>query len=356
VRVVVHPADQGGCGNYRLIFPAQALANEGEDVCLEFDYKYSAYWQDTAWRQSIIGMAQPVDADVVVLQRPLHRHRYELMRALQADGVAVVVEVDDDFHAVHKANVAWRSTNPLVDPDHNRDWLMRACKEADLVTVSTPALAERYGAHGRVVVLPNYVPARYCDLEPPVRAMGTVVGWTGSVATHPGDLEVTGGAVQRVLDETDARFHVVGTGAGVVQRLGLDEEPSSTGWVPLDTYPVEMAQIDVGIVPLAPHPFNEAKSWLKGLEFAALGVPFVATPTSQYQALHGQYGLGELAATPVEWGLHLRRLLAWPVLRCEEAERGRDMVRANLTVEANAWRWEEAWAQAVENAKVRVPA
>ena len=34
--------------------------------------------------------------------------------------------------------------------------------------------------------------------------------------------------------------------------------------------------ITVGMVPLALTPFNQAKSYIKGLEFAARGVPFVA--------------------------------------------------------------------------------
>src|SRR6185369_9512770 len=40
VRVVVHPADQGGCGWYRLIFPSQTLQAQGHDVVLSFDHVY----------------------------------------------------------------------------------------------------------------------------------------------------------------------------------------------------------------------------------------------------------------------------------------------------------------------------
>jgi hypothetical protein len=41
--------------------------------------------------------------------------------------------------------------------------------------------------------------------------------------------------------------------------------------------------IHVGLVPLTRGPFNEAKSYLKGLEYAAAGIPFIATPTEEYQ-------------------------------------------------------------------------
>ncbi len=74
---------------------------------------------------------------------------------------------------------------------------------ADLVTVTTPALAERYGSHGRVKVLPNLVPASYFDIPTHApRKVSPTVGWTGSVVTHVGDLDVMGGVIPGVLAET----------------------------------------------------------------------------------------------------------------------------------------------------------
>lgn len=410
MKVRVHPADRGGCGQYRLIFVTEALANQGEDVHLEYDATYpvvqiqSAFGADTPigladlttfrrdhqaavaemsrakargldtrahlarWNDHLYelcdrtGPAQLEGADVVVFQRVLSRERYNTMLAVQAAGAAVVVEIDDDFHTVHRRNPAWVASNPLHDPDRNRDWLLKACKAADLVTVTTPALAARYGRHGRVAVLPNYVPEKYLTREPgPYTAenltpvLRTALGWTGSVATHPDDLEATGGVLQGVLDDTGAAFHVVGTGKGVADGLGLSDLPSSTGWLPIEAYPEAIRQIDVGIVPLAAHPFNEAKSWLKGLEFASLGVPFVATPTGPYESLFYDHGLGFLARTPDDWQAMTKRLLTDDTFRAEEAARHREHAAA-LTVERNAWRWTEAWAQALANRKARVAA
>ena len=207
------------------------------------------------------------------------------------------------------------------------------------------------------MVLPNYVPAWYCDLAPdPPQEPGIRVGWTGSLLTHPDDLDATSGAVQPVLDRHLAAnpwFHVVGTGKGVRTALGLTDEPSSTGWLPLEEYPGAMAEIDVGIVPLAGHRFNEAKSWLKGLEFAALGVPFVATPTTEYRELHDTYRLGYLASDRDEWEALLDHLVANPAARMHAGEQGRATVREHLTVEKNAYRWMEAWALALEHSKRR---
>lgn len=350
MRVVVHPADDGGCGRYRLRWPAEALAAQGHDVAVEFEHAYRGVMQPSVFGDRLVALADPVEADVVVLQRPLKRETVELIAALQDQGVAVVVEVDDDFHALHRRNPAWTETHPGRDRDKNRDWLALACQRADLVTVTTPALAERYGHHGRVRVLPNCVPERYLSLLTKPKERLTL-GWSGSVVTHPGDLDQAKGAVQPVLDQHDAAFHVVGTGEGVQRALALRDEPTATGWLPIEDYPSGLADLDVGIVPLRASEFNEAKSWLKGLEMAAVGVPFVATPTSPYRSLVAE-GAGWLAGTAGSWTSMVGALCASTGLRAHMAGKGRE-VAARWTVEGRAWQWMEAWADARDIARSR---
>jgi glycosyltransferase involved in cell wall biosynthesis len=348
LKVHVHPADEGGCGWYRLRWPAAALTAQGHDVTLHDDI-------GTIRHAGLPG--HPIvdvecDADVVVLQRVIQRSTYDLIPLLQRKGVAVVVEVDDDFHAL-PAGHPLRSRGQW-SPARSPRWLMRACEVADLVTVSTAALADRYGAHGRVVVLPNMVPESYLKVSGHAPADRPVVGWTGSLATHVGDLEATGGGVAAALRATGARFHVIGTGNGVKDALGLDEHPSTTaGWVSLTDYPRAYAGLDVAIVPLAANAFNEAKSDLKGLEALALGVPFVASSTGPYRRLAADAGCGFLAECPDQWFGWTRYLVNMQEVREDGAEVGREYVREHRTVEGQAWRWLEAWDHAIKHSLSR---
>lgn len=338
MRVVLHPADENGCGYYRMIAPGHALIEQGYDVTVETDFAYRGVWRSTIRGEVLINLDQQVKADVVVIQRPLHRNRFELIQILQSKGVAVVVEVDDDFHAVHKRNAAWHGTSPLHHPDHHRDWLTRSCEVADLVTVTTPALAKRYGSHGRVAVLPNCVPARYLKIEAD-KGDPVTVGWSGSLDTHPGDLEQTGGAL------ADHRWRIIGTGKGAKKALRLRDHPETTGWLPLVDYPRALATLDVGVVPLAMTPFNEAKSYLKGLELAALGVAFVASPTGPYTELH-HMGAGLLAVSPQGWKDQVGRLARDAGYRAEVAAQGREVAEKS-TIEEHAQRWWQAYQWAV---------
>lgn len=349
MRVAVYPADVGGCGHYRLIWAAEELVHRGHDIDLVMPDEPAERQMQAAWRERIEGGAELADvmvpeADVVVFQRPLRAYMADAIAILQRRGVKVVVEVDDDFTTISRRNVSYDSVDPRKSPARNWAHLARACSTADLVTVSTPRLAKVYGAHGRVRVIPNYVPARYLDAWREDHD-GLFVGWSGSIETHPDDLQVTGGGVARAVDKCGATMAIVGTGKGVKAAMGLNAIPMSCGWRQLDDYPDAIAQFDVGIVPLELSPFNEAKSWLKGLEYAAVGVPFVATPTGPYRAL-AELGCGLLAETPRQWEGIVKRLLRDDDFRLKTAAQGR-AVAARMTIESHAQEWLDAWESVV---------
>lgn len=338
MKALVHPADRGGCGHYRVLWPATALADQGHDVTIGDGHV-------------------PEGTDVVVVQRPLRRtYAEDVIPLLQSRGIAVVVEVDDDFARIDRRNPAWAEADPKRSPDRNWQWLAKACAAADLVTVTTPALADRYGQHGRCVILPNYMPRSYLAV-PPVRDETPVLGWTGSVATHPGDLDAAAPAVRQTLaEEPGWRFRAVG-GQDTLRALGIAREPQheTVPWTTdLSAYIEQYARLDAALVPLAPGAFNEAKSWLKGLEAAAVGVPFIASPTGPYRQLE-QLGAGLLADSGRDWLRQLRRILTDRGLRDHLTAEGR-AAAAKLTVEGNAWRWAEAWQQALINRRGKAAA
>lgn len=373
MKVYVHPGGDDACGFYRMTEPARVLADQGADVSVE---------RELEWRFAIDGDGRPtrlldhIDADVVVIQRPLRRWKADMVRCLQAAGVAVVVEIDDDFGSIHQRNAAWPDAHPqwmredeararglacherlrmndttwwrmAGEASHQSNvWLTRACRHADLVTVTTPALAERYAPHGRVAVLPNLVPESYLSIEGADRK-GTVVGWGGTRATHPDDLEVTGGAVARAVAATGARLAVVGDGVGVADALGHDAKLAVSGWVPFGRWPRALAGFDVGIVPLAPSRFNDAKSALKLCEMAAVGCAVVASPTPDNVRMAG-LGVGRLASTPQEWELAVMTLAASSEIRADDAGRNREAMAA-FTYERQAGRWWSAWERALAN-------
>jgi hypothetical protein len=339
------------CAYYRTYLPATELIKQGADI-VTTDKTESVLWADdfgidekgeSVRDPRVQGWADP-DCDVAVFQRPLHRDVVDLIVWCKANGVKTVLDMDDDYFKVDPANKAAQYMRPETSPRRNTEHLKRAIAAADLITVTTAALAKRYAPH-KARIIPNFIPRVWTSQ--PLRPLPTdvTVGWTGTTQTHPGDLESTKGGVARAVLTTGAHFRAVGDGEGVQEALGLSSLTpySVSGWVPLPHYPDKMNELDIGIVPLRSSAFNHGKSWLKGLEFSALGIPFVASATQPYVQLNRESKLGRIARTPQDWAREVQELVENEAMRENEGERAREIVRERHLLEDNAGLWLDAW-------------
>lgn len=357
--VYVYPADPYGCGFYRLAFPGRAAREQGHDVrvVMPADREGIGGSVDTRTGRLLpASLTFPPDADVIVLQRVAMTTMGQGIPEMRRRGVAVVVDMDDDLRRIDPNNPAfWGMHQDSGSPLHSAKNALQACLDATLVTVSTPPLLKAYAPHGRGVVLENRVPARYLDV--PHRDEATI-GWGGSVHSHPTDLNVVGPAVARLVREgvpywgagPDYRQHR--DDQGLRRALGLapgEGDVETTGDVGFDDWPAAVATMGVGIAPLADTAFNAAKSWLKPLEYMALGVPWVASPRAEYEKLWRLTGVGRMAKGPGDWYREVGRLVRDRGLRRAQSLVGRAaVVEHGLTYEASAWRWMEAWAHALD--------
>lgn len=258
----------GGTAHYRCRTPGAALARAGWDVNF-LDNEHSTV------------------GDVLVLQRVAEPWAPEMVRRVKAStSTLVVYDIDDWYDGIPDYNPARERVEPVLDIAHE---LMSA---VDVITCSTPELAEGYARFGQTVVLPNYLdPDLWHDIDryrPPHDQVH--IGWMGAFHWRGGDLELL---KPWVADYLDARPHVRFVAAGCRELLdylgigGLTSPklyPAADNWVrPYEHLPAMLAWLDIGLVPLAYNRFNQAKSWAKGLEYNAAGVPAVASPAREYR-------------------------------------------------------------------------
>ena len=255
----------GMCSALRLGFAADALASHGgvdirvgrPDLVWNCDFRYECE-QSPPWAR-VIGLGSAPDFDVLVMHGASHLWALDALCLLQRAGVRVVVDVDDLYDEVPGTNRASR----LLDPDHSpfRNWriIHRLCETADVVTAATPLLASHFG-YGHGVVLPNLVPASYLEISPAQRR--DVIGWTGVLSAHEGDLEQTGGAVGQILDaRSDWQFGSIGGrteryAQDIKEALGLTSEPFLQRFAHILRYPYLMAEFGIGIVPFGSAPLQ----------------------------------------------------------------------------------------------------
>lgn len=356
MKVYIYPADVTGCGYYRLIWVGQFLRSQGHDINLVHPKHHGRFQGIKSLEDENVleDINHPKDADVIVMQRVSSIKMISGIKIMRSRGIAVVLDIDDDMRAIHPSNPAFIALNPSTkgqQADYSWSNADKVYAAATWVTCSTDALLRRYARrepgtntyHG--TVLRNVVPKVMTEIQP--RPTLNVIGWGGTILSHPNDLQVCGPAMAQI-QRAGYTFRVVGPGYGIKKALLLDQPPEATGPVELQHWPHHLSRLSVGIAPLAQTRFNEAKSWLKMLEYASLGVPVVASPTREYEALH-KLGVGLLAKDPRQWVKQCRRLLDDASFREEMSIAGRQaVIDAQLTVEAQAWRWLEVWTKAFQ--------
>lgn len=351
MRVLVMPADVAGCGHYRLMFPAAHLASLGHDVIVvpPVNANQGSGFSAHMVGDKMVDVKLPVeDVDVLVVQRLAHVLHVQTVPLLRQKGIAVVVDMDDNLSMIHPKNVAFAQYHPRSPTKFSYKAAEQICRDATYVTVTTPALLRTYAGHGRGQVLYNYVPDRYLDIEPTRTDQQPVIGWPGNTISHPADLLTCGKSIEALMME-GFRFKVVGAPNGVQQQLRLSRPPESTGSVQMSLWPWTIANnIDVGIAPLESSEFNRGKSHLKLIELNSVGIPYVASPRDAYRQYHKDSGgAGFLADSPKDWYSNIKLLMTDESLRKELGAKGRAYAETQ-TVEANSWRFLEAWTRAYE--------
>ena len=332
---------------HRMAEPARAVeeADPGIRVTVQRGLKTTMYPDpENPGGPLVVGKVDAQGADVVVMQLPKTREMLQCLRLLQSQGVAVVVELDDHLTALPPGH---QGHEVLVRMGVGR--IAEACaREADFITVSTPNLLRAYGGGAHGMVIPNAIPRRIAELPPAYEREPEVVtvGWTGTVGTHPYDLQEMGSGLQQALDRAGSRsrFAVMGQAGNARERLRLAEDPVEIPWVEdVDAFTTALGeQFDIGVAPLRIDTFNNCKSWLKVLEYSARGIFSVRAPSAEYDRL----GLGYRARRPRDWATGITRAIEDRDWRREQAAAAREQVLARHLTEHTAELWADAWRRA----------
>jgi glycosyltransferase involved in cell wall biosynthesis len=266
-------------------------------------------------------------------------------KAVEA-GQILVNDVDDWFWGLHPENAAFKATNPEINRYANIDYYKEIILLCGAVVVSTEYLATQVQAWDRnlrVVVIPNGVDVRLFPKRRQ-RAVDPVIGWAGSTAHRSGDLEILRGPFANLSRRHGQRFHHTGHNPGFPsfeKQTGVSRSDLTlTPMLAPHEYPHGL-NFDIGVIPLVDVPFNHAKSNIKGLEFAAAGIPFVASPLPEYVRLSEEYGIGRLAKTDRDWVRHLKELRDYD-LRVSEGVAIRNAITTHrLDARQQARQWDD---------------
>jgi hypothetical protein len=284
--------------------------------------------------------------DTISIKNEMHRWIPHQITEARKCGQRIIQDVDDLYDDIPEGNAARQRLDPEKDAatniDHYREGLLRS----DTLTVSTPTLLEHYEAlgHDDVRLIRNGVNPSLFNYRKPTKGK-PVLGWMGVVRMRLEDMAMLREWLPDFLEEHDLMFHHSGYTVGeetFAEYVGIDPERLTMAPMLPITYLHQGMQFDIGLVPLHDSPFNRAKSYLKGLEYACSGIPFVAQDLPEYEHL-AQTGVGRTAHTPEDWVREVTALLD-PDLRRFEARINHTVVLEKHTIAQRADEWREVFS------------
>jgi len=317
-----------------------AIAKEAEKLGLLTARRASAYdiatGLDTTLYSVVLVARNGVDPELLT----------ELRTKIATTNARLVIDLDDDMitpgardRLLNRSNYTSKSLDSVIE----------LCQAANQIIVSTKPLAQitQEITTTPIAVFPNM-------LDPDI--------WTAPVASrfapdgrvrllyygtsmHDADLEL--------LKELPKRLSEMINREVVIELMGVTNGKVPPGFFALfpSEFPYqEFAEYlrnqrgrwSVGLAPLMPDDFNAGKSDLKLLEYAALGIPAVASRVGPYQEAD------ELAVvvdnTPEAWATAVARLLTDTAFARDRVTTAQQNVFRNRLVTENAAR---RWAQLV---------
>jgi glycosyltransferase involved in cell wall biosynthesis len=283
------------------------------------------------------------EADVVHMWRLFRAPARRLAAALREAGVAVVFDNDDDMTRVPKGSPAYREMKAAREIVASE--LSAMLRLADLVSTTCGELAGRLRRQGasNTRVVENYVETGFVRERNGAHG-GVTIGWVAGME-HRGDLKDL--RLRRTLEALlEQHPHVSLVGVGL--DLGVQSDRyTHRADVPFPELPDAIAQFDLALAPIADVSFNRVRSNIKVKEYAAGGVPWLASPIGPYRGLGEEQG-GRLVPD-YGWSDALTDLVTDAEARAALAEQAAAWGRTQ-TVVGNVGEWEAVFAEAAERA------
>ena len=323
-RILAYPLDGMGCGFYRVYAPLWALEGAGK---AQVGFLPSVQDQKNRHSARLFPVAEMnrLAPDTFLMQSTVYDHQLaELERFAKFSDVFKVFDLDD-----LKTHLPDRNSLRQFMLKDMKTRLRKALGFCDRLIVSTEPLAEAYGDMiDDVLIVPNYLSReRWGGLQSRRRrGRKPRVGWAGA-QQHHGDLELLIPVVEALEDEVEWVFF----------GMCLDElRPYAAEvheFVSTNDYPAKLASLDLdlALAPLEIHPFNEAKSHLRLLEYGVMGWPVICTDIHPYR----DGPVLRLPNEPARWIEAIRERIHDLDATAREGDRLRRWVEGNWFLEDN---------------------
>lgn len=253
-------------------------------------------------------------ADIIVFQRNLiNENVMDGIQYWQGMGKPVAVDLDDAYHILPWSNPAHRFWIEREDERHV-DMLERGLSICNALIAPNRLLLNDWQHVAKGYLLRNYSEKKWWEnlksRDEMKKQYGIedkiVIGWGGSVSHY--DSWMGSGiydAAKSIANEfPNALFMVCGNDDRVFHYLPVpNRQKRLQHGVPPNQWPQIVKTFDIGIAPLF-GPYDQRRSWIKGIEYLHAGVPWIGTVGEPYSDISHLGVLVENNAMRWEAALH----------------------------------------------------
>lgn len=162
-----------------------------------------------------------------------------------------------------------------------------------------------------------------------------VVGWIGTKTTFEKHLLPCKDWIKALqIQEPNIRFHIV----GITEDMDLGKNVQYIRWTE-ETEVAEILKMDIGLMPLQDSKWEKGKCAYKLIQYAACGIPGVASDVGMNKDVCIDNETGKIAYTDQDWKNHIIFLKNNSTKRKEMGNLARQLVEKKYCIQVTADKW-----------------
>lgn len=248
-------------------------------------------------------------------------------------GIQYIVDYDDAiFHNYDQ------SANPMIK-NFLGNKIAKVMRFSGTVVAGNQYLADYAALSGakNIEIIPTVIDLERYPIKQNTDDEQFIVGWIGTKTTFEKHLLPCKDWIKALqIQEPNIRFHIV----GITEDMDLGKNVQYIRWTE-ETEVAEILKMDIGLMPLQDSKWEKGKCAYKLIQYAACGIPGVASDVGMNRevAVPGETGI--LASADEEWIQAIKTLKSNTELRHQMGRNARKKVEERYCIQQTSTKWKE---------------
>ena len=248
-------------------------------------------------------------------------------------GIQYIVDYDDAiFHHYDQ------SSNPIIK-NFLGNKIAKVMRFSGTVVAGNQYLADYAARSGakNIEIIPTVIDLERYPIKQNTDADQYIVGWIGTKTTFEKHLLPCKDWIKALqIQEPNIRFHIV----GITEDMDLGKNVQYIRWTE-ETEVAEILKMDIGLMPLQDSKWEKGKCAYKLIQYAACGIPGVASDVGMNREVTVPGQTGILASAYEEWIQAIKTLKSNTELRHQMGRNARKKVEERYCIQQTSTKWKE---------------